>query len=850
MTSPLAEYRFDRFEVRPAQRQVLVGGAPAALGARAFDVLVALLERRERVVSKSELLDVAWPGVVVEENNLQVQIWALRKLFGSGTIATLPGRGYRFTAELEGASVVKVADRCGEPRPATDSPGAPGNVPRQIPSLVGRDAELDALIRLVELKQLVTVVGTSGMGKTTLATAAASRLRERWTDGAWIVELAAISDPLQVPQAVAHCLRITLSGPGTPRDQLAGVLQSQSLLLVLDNCERVVGGVCSLVEAVIANAPGVRILATSQKLLNVPTEQLYKLGPLAVPGSEEVAAEHFGALRLFSERAQAIDPHFTLSSSNVELVAEICRELDGLPLAIELAAARVRLLGVAGIRNRLGERFRVLKGGARAGPERHQALQTAIDWSHELLSEEEKTVLRRLGVFVSGFTLELAQNVATDERLDEWAVLDALGGLADKSLVTADPGEPPRFRLLESTRAYALQKLEGAGETTSVVKRHARVICRLFCETEDARFGERGSLSLESFIQQLAPELDNLRAALSWAMSDPQRGAIAVALAGASAEVFRTIGLAQEGLAMLQTVQDRVDDENDPDGAALFWLRLPMLGENGRLTRSTMMDAAARAQRIYRARGARRRLYFVMYMTAWTLGNFGDYAAGEALLPEIVTLEDPKWPGWVRSFRLHLQVGFCMRQERFEEALGFAAEEQALLEREPGEEARLLSCLASHCIGMLGLERDEEVVPLARLTVERSRKSMASPARPFLYLTAALTFLGRTPEAQETMRNAMGSWRRDGLLTYFGWVPALLLAELGRLQDAARVDGAAYAFVERTGIASYPVFRRAKILLQERFRSARLKKADIERWRAEGGQLNEAELARICLGKG
>ena len=173
-----------------------------------------------------------------------------------------------------------------------------------------------------------------------------------------------------------------------------------------------------------------------------------------------------------------------------------------------------------------------------------------------------------------------------------------------------------------------------------------------------------------------------------------------------------------------------------------------------------------------------------------------------------------------------------------------------MLEREPGEEARLLSCLASHCIGMLGLERDEEVVPLARLTVERSRKSMASPARPFLYLTAALTFLGRTPEAQETMRNAMGSWRRDGLLTYFGWVPALLLAELGRLQDAARVDGAAYAFVERTGIASYPVFRRAKILLQERFRSARLKKADIERWRAEGGQLNEAELARICLGKG
>ncbi len=238
-------------------------------------------------------------------------------------------------------------------------------------------------------------------------------------------------------------------------------------------------------------------------------------------------------------------------------MAEICRRLDGLPLAIELAAARVRLLGVQGVRERLGERFRMLTGGARTAMRRHQTLHAAIDWSHALLSSEEQAVLRRLGVFVGGFTLELAQQVAGDELINEWAVLDALGALVDKSLVAADPAEPPRYRLLETTRAYALEKLADAGETIRLIERHARAVCDLFVQTEEARFGESGTLSLHAFMQRLAPELDNARAALAWAMGDPGDIDIAVALVRASAEVFRTLRLAQEALGFIEALQAR-----------------------------------------------------------------------------------------------------------------------------------------------------------------------------------------------------------------------------------------------------------------------------------------------------
>ncbi len=507
---------FGRFRIEPAQRRLLVDGVPAPLGARAFDLLLALLERRERVVSKDELLDLVWPNLVVEENNLQVQMSTLRKLLGAQAIATVPGRGYRFVAVVDGdaggdaapaspaspAATVSTASAASAAGPAPAV--ASGNLPLQLPPLVGREAELQSLRAAIAAYPVVTLVGTGGIGKTTLALAAATALRERWRDGAWLIELAPLADPAALPQAVAQVLRITLGGAGAAHEQLAGLLGSQQMLLVLDNCEHLLEAAGRLAAALATRAPGVRLLATSQERLKVHGEQVLELPPLAVPAEGEMAqAERHGAVRLFAERAAAADPRFVLDTANAEAVAEICRRLDGLPLALELAAARVRLLGVAGVRDRLGERFRVLTGGTRTAMPRQQTLHATLDWSHALLAAAEQAVLRRLGVFVGGFSLELAQQVAADDALDEWAVLDALGALVDKSLVAADGGEPVRYRLLETTRAYALEQLAAQGEAATTRQRHAQALCALFVQTEEARFGEQGTLSLAGFMQRV-----------------------------------------------------------------------------------------------------------------------------------------------------------------------------------------------------------------------------------------------------------------------------------------------------------------------------------------------------------
>jgi hypothetical protein len=371
-------------------------------------------------------------------------------------------------------------------------------------------------------------------------------------------------------------------------------------------------------------------------------------------------------------------------------------------------------------------------------------------------------------------------------------------------------------------------------------------VCDLFVQTEEARFGESGTLSMHAFMQRLAPELDNARAALAWAMGDPGDLALAVALTGASAEAFRMVGLSQEASGFIEALQARVDDQADPDRAAIFWCGVCFLGEFGRLPKATLMQAGVRAERIYRRRGSRRRLYFVLYWRAWSLNTFGEHAEAEAILPEIQDLEDPDWPSWVRALRRQLQAAICMWQQRFEDARRLLIEERALLEREPGEELRLYSCLSLLCQGLCGSRRDEEVVSLARTTIERSRGGHTGPVQA--YLMASLTFLGRLDEADQTMRQAMAAWRRDGLLLFFRGYLAMLLAEQGRYADAARVDGAAAAFIDRCAIAHDLVFKRVSAQMQQRFDAACVDPADIERWRREGERLDEASLAAVCLG--
>jgi predicted ATPase/DNA-binding winged helix-turn-helix (wHTH) protein len=543
-------YWFGRFELRASERKLLRQGMVVDIGDRAFDVLVALVVRRGQVVTKSQLLDLVWPDVVVEESNVQVQVSALRKCLGPDFIATIQGRGYRFVAPVEGAA------------PETLDSGAvrvAGNLPAGRSVLVGRGEELRSVCAMVEAHPLVTLTGSGGMGKTVLSLAAAAQLSERFRDGAWVVELAPLSDSRLLAQAVAHGLRMTLRGEGTPAEQLVSALATRSLLLLLDNCEHLVTAVAELVDAIRAQAPGVHVLTTSQELLNLPAERVFRLGPLSVPApGESPHPETHSAVALLVERAQAVNPHFAINGDNASAVADICRQLDGLPLALELAAARVHAIGPFGLQKKLAERFTILTRGARNAAPKHQTLYAAVDWSHELLEADERALFRRVAVFVGGFDLDACEavcNSVSGARLD---IVEGLGRLVDKSLVVAEPAPlgTVRYRLLETIRHYALDKLEAVGETRIMAHAHLRHYTAVAEEAYQGRFEADAE-----WLDLLERELDNVRAALEWAAENDRDAELSLAGALGWFWSLHTAHAAEGRMRLARALLDREEEQ-------------------------------------------------------------------------------------------------------------------------------------------------------------------------------------------------------------------------------------------------------------------------------------------------
>lgn len=452
------QYRFGRLVVDPSTRQASVDGHPAALGSRAFDLLLALVERRDRVVLKSELLDVVWPGLVVEENNLQVQISALRKLLGQKAIATIPGRGYRFLASALDGREQTVATA------ATNTQRT--NLARPLPELFGREHDLRALDALIEQRTLVSVVGAGGMGKTLLAQHLLDKRRDQYQHGVWWVELGPITDPSLIPGTIAAALDLELeAGDQTPA--LCKALAGLKALIALDNAEHLLAELAMVVRAVMVAAPEMRFLVTTQAPVNLAAEWVYRIDSLAVPDGSASAAQAggFSAIQLFVERARSLDTRFELNETNVSSVIDLCRQLDGMPLAIELAAARAPMLGVQQLARSMQDRLRLLNVNRnRDAVTRLQTLRGALEWSHGLLAQRERAVFRRLAVFVGSASLDSIRAVVTDAQgeLDEWAVMDALGILVARSLVVVKPaldGVTQRFRLLDSPRLFALERL-------------------------------------------------------------------------------------------------------------------------------------------------------------------------------------------------------------------------------------------------------------------------------------------------------------------------------------------------------------------------------------------------------
>ncbi|OXC72704.1 winged helix-turn-helix domain-containing protein [Caballeronia sordidicola] len=507
------------------RREVFVDGEPVRLGSRALDVLAVLIAADGKLVSKNDMLKQVWPNTIVEENNLQVHMSALRKILGEsrGLIHTVPGRGYR----LVQSGVSRTGGREDEPGDVSLVVAQCDNVPHNLPAnyspLIGRDKALDDVTLALGIASArhVTLVGSGGIGKTRLAVEIARGLLARFPDGVHLVSLASTADASSVLAAFAASIGVNSSNGPLTLARVSKELSERRMLFVLDNCEHVLGPAADLAETLLAVSPAVRILATSREPLRVLNENLYWVAPLEVPTEGDLSQDvlQCSAVELFLSRARAIDARFSSDERSIHLAGLVCRRLDGIPLAIELAAARAAILGIETLVGHLDDRFNMLTGGNRTALPRHQTLKATLDWSHGLLGDAERATLRRLGVFVSSFSMEAAIAIAGDDALRELDVVAAMSGLVEKSLVLIrlESGRAS-YRLLETMRVFAMQKLDDNGERHFVTLHHARYFLCLLEREAQNRMAPASAFS-DGWYQRMRALLDDVRAALTWALS-------------------------------------------------------------------------------------------------------------------------------------------------------------------------------------------------------------------------------------------------------------------------------------------------------------------------------------------
>ncbi|WP_128923262.1 ATP-binding protein [Bradyrhizobium guangxiense] len=537
---------FGPFSVSPHERLVMRDGVALPLGAKAFDTLMALMSRPNEVVSKWDLMSLVWPGTTVEETNLRFHVAALRKALGDGKdgaryITTLSGRGYCFVAPISQiAAPNSKADVAAAQRHAPRPELPPVKLPNRLQRMVGRADAMAAVSDRLIASRFVTIAGPGGVGKTAVAVAIAHDLLETFSDAAHFVDLAALSDP----DLVITSILLMLGLPAQTDDPLPALLahlQDKRMLLILDNCEHVIAAAAPLAAEIFQAAPHVHILATSREALRVEGEQVYRLAPLGVPpdgsGVTVAAAQTYPALQLFLERATAGGAQIALDDANATIIARICRKLDGMALAIELAAGRVEAYGLEQTAALLDERLNLLWQGQRTAPPRQKTLQATLDWSYGLLSDLERLVLRRLAVFAGHFTIDAALEVVPGERVARARLFDAVDSLVAKSMVAPRPiGAMMRYRLLDTTRAYLL---EIEPDDAALAARHATYY-RRWLEQAGTTWA-----TVPSADERAAhfSALHNVRAALDWSFGPGGDLGIGVALAAAAAPIFLAMSL-------------------------------------------------------------------------------------------------------------------------------------------------------------------------------------------------------------------------------------------------------------------------------------------------------------------
>jgi predicted ATPase/DNA-binding winged helix-turn-helix (wHTH) protein len=501
---------FGNYRIFPELRILLKNGNKVDLTARAFDVLWVLVKARGEVVTKDELIEQVWAGSFVEENNLQTHIAAIRRALKQDRsfISTDFGRGYRLTLPAPARTNLI---------PAKEKIESP-NLPIPLTTLLGRDSELRDLQQLITANRLTTITGPGGIGKTRLAIEAARRLLLSFSGRVHFVEMGMIGESDNIWPAIARALGVEATNVGlTAESRIA--LRNQRLLLIIDSCEHLTEAITRVVETLLQIGEGLHICITSQEPFGAQGEQIYRIRPLAVPPADastiDVVLTH-AAAQLFVERSLSYTRDSQFDDATACEIATICRQLDGVPLALELAAARVPTLGVRGVLDGLSDRFRLLTAGQRGALPRHRTLRATVDWSHRLLDETERTLFRRLAVFPSGFTVEAAHYVSGPEIEDQWRIIDLLGNLVGKSLLHLVSAPTPRYRFLETIRLYALEELADSGETDLTARRHASYFQRI----SEQAVADWKLQATGDWRQVYRGYLDDVRAALKWAFSE------------------------------------------------------------------------------------------------------------------------------------------------------------------------------------------------------------------------------------------------------------------------------------------------------------------------------------------
>jgi len=740
---PREHYRFGPFELQPEKRRLLRDGAAISLRPRAFDLLAALVDRAGHLVTKDELLDRVWPKTVVEEAALHVQVSGLRKVLGNDTITTVSGRGYQFTFPV-------TRDDAEATRPSD----LKHNLPYQLTSFIGREQEIAHLEELVTANRLVTLTGAGGAGKTRLAVEVASRLIDVFPDGVRLVELAALSDPRLVPQAVAKALEVKEQSTRPLIETLSEHLASKKLLLVLDNVEHLLDTCARLVDEILRHCRDVAVLATSRERLAMAGELTYRVPSLTVPGPRDNVAPDallaYDGVLLLVDRTRLQCPGFSVTSENAASLASICYRLDGIPLAIELAAPRLRSMSVEELSQRLDRRFALLTDGSRTALPRHRTLRSMIDWSYDLLREPEKLFLQRLSVFAGGWTLAAAAEVCAGEGIKHRDVLDLLTSLSDKNLVVPEQEDAQtRYRLLETVRQYAHDRLEDTGGSAAVRARHRDYYLAL-AEEADPKLK---TAEQAAWLRRLEEEHENLRAGLEWSLVDAGSTG-GLRLCGALQRFWWTRGHLTEGRQWCTRVLCKAGAEERtrerasvfnaagvlsyhqgdyPSASALYEESLAIfrelgdrsgiaasLGNLGNVAVNQGDHPAARALQeqslaIYRELGDR-------FGTANTLNNLGvvalnqgDYAAARALHEESLAIS--RELGNRHSIALSLSnVGHVALDQGDYPAARALLEESLAIRRELGDRFGIGASLSN--LGYVALNQGD--CPAARALLEES----------------------------------------------------------------------------------------------------------------------------------